>query len=280
MVRRLALALALAAAASQVAAGADLCDETGWLFLVSTGRAGSTTALAMLNAVPGAFVSGEHGNSPRHGPGPFHLFVRQVREAAAGRALAAVSAFYRPPVGRGKTPALESVKTAAARAEAAAGAATVRAAAQQYLRGALSLGDGSVKANYLGTKELFGQPGRLELEDLDYLSALFPCARFVINYRHDVEKQARSGFHAEDKDGVLQNNTELLLEWAQHHRGRCFDLPLEDFSVPTFDRLLAFLGRGLQACRFGNLVHTNNYNGTGYSPGDTRQVEVNCTSFA
>ena len=76
---------------------------------------------------------------------------------------------------------------------------------------------------------------------------------------------------------MLQNRTELLLEWAQHHRGRCFDLPLEDFSVPTFDRLLAFLGRGLQACHFGNLVHANNHNG--YT-GDARQVEVNCTSFA
>ena len=274
MVHRLALALALAAVASQV--GADLCQETGWLFIVSTGRAGSTTALTMLNAVPGAVVSGEHRN--------FQNSVRQVRGAAAGRALAEVKAYYRPAVGHGKTPALESVKTAAA--EAAAGAARgtvngtghVRAAAQQYLRGALSLGDGSVKANYLGTKELFtGRAGRLTLEDLDYLSALFPCARFVINYRRDLKKQARSAFYVKAKAGVLQNRTELLLEWAQHHRGRCFDLPLEDFSVPTFDRLLAFLGRGLQACRFGNLVHANNHNGY---HGDARPVKVNCTSFA
>ena len=60
-----------------------LCDESGWVFIVATGRSKSTTALAMLNAVPGVVMLGEHRPKPMKGrrENPVH----GLREVASPR---------------------------------------------------------------------------------------------------------------------------------------------------------------------------------------------------
>ena len=85
----------------------------------------------------------------------------------------------------------------------------------------------------------------------------------MINFRRDAEKQARSAFFGRKQQSaaaterLLRNRTRVLQAWAQKHRPRCFPLALEDFSVAAFNRLLRFLGRGLERCRFANLLHAN-----------------------
>ena len=95
--------------------------------------------------------------------------VAPMRLLKGRRRLDGVKCKYRPPgLGTEKT-TLAAVKQAAPELR--------KYVAQRYLRGALDLGDGTRRVKYAGTKELFMEPGRLTVADLDYLAALFPCAR-------------------------------------------------------------------------------------------------------
>ena len=62
-------------------------------------------------------------------------------------------------------------------------------AAELYLLNKLDLSYKEIKLErplYIGAKELFS-PSRLQLESLDFLRALLPCAKFVMSYRRNLK---------------------------------------------------------------------------------------------
>mmetsp|Transcript_8251 Transcript_8251/g.10770 ORF Transcript_8251/g.10770 Transcript_8251/m.10770 type:complete len:149 (-) Transcript_8251:1950-2396(-) len=41
----------------------DLCHDYDWVFILGTGRSGSTTILSMINSIPGFYLAGENGKA-------------------------------------------------------------------------------------------------------------------------------------------------------------------------------------------------------------------------
>jgi hypothetical protein len=108
-------------------------------------------------------------------------------------------------------------------------------------------------------------------EQLDFLGDAFPSAKFVINYRRDLEKQSNSSWFKENRGSqdVLYDTTRKLVRWADAHPTRAYSIPLEEFSVENFTALFSFLG--FPNCRALAVTHANNgaaTDGYHHGPGD------------
>ena len=84
------------------------------------------------------------------------------------------------------------------------------------MRGALDLTDSSKKVTYLRTKALFSQ---LLPADLDYLAALFPCAHFVISFRHNLISRSRRTCHFTKENRTLRNSSGIRLNSSWYGLG-------------------------------------------------------------
>ena len=188
-----------------------------WVVVLSTGRAGSTTILQMLNAAaPLVALSGEQTDwGARPGDrssllntlwGALELSLRIAGRARAGDAA------------RAAHPDPNALKDTAC-------------------QGLLAQFPPSTNATIRGFKDLIANV------DVGRVVSLLPGVRFVINYREDQQAQTRSGFWRTAGDASVsalrQRTDQLLRETAASPR---FDLPLERFSVRAFDALLRFLG--------------------------------------
>jgi hypothetical protein len=122
----------------------------------------------------------------------------------------------------------------------------------------------------LGSKEV-----HLSSDVLPFLRKLFPCSRFIFNYRRNVEKQSQSAFHKQTGSTVeqLRDNTAALLRAHDRLPVVSTTLALEDFSRRSFDALLQWMG--LCDCRFSDIGHYN-YNGT-YRPATSATLSGSCS---
>ena len=286
----------------------DLCREPGaprWVFVIGTGRSGSTTALAMLNGVPGFYLAGEDKQRP----------VMLLREAWHARTFGGAAAAVASEVGARR---LAQPVAAAARHDrttmeerkkresAKAGAAAPHGRALAHITPFYTLGFGTSGPSIYKPLERAGAAGlcdaqrvlkaRLQLaappadaralgfkhvrdanrEDLDFLAALFPCARFVFTFRSDLEAQVHSGYWRDFHDRGerlryanerLRNETATLLAWGREpqHKKRVFEMELESVSLERYNALLVWLN--VTDCRFTKLLAV-------YSmPGTSPQVE-------
>ena len=196
----------------------DLCLDNKWVFVVSTGRSGSTTLAAMLGALPDTYISGENGGMASS----LRDLYRKAKEMHFGR--------------RNGPRFHETVEETVLLCDM-----------QEYARDAI----GATDAGTLGWKEI-----RYSRADLQFLKRLFPCARFVINVRRDVGAQAQSAFWKDgnDSERKLRTATDALLLWQSENADRSKVLYLEDFSKGAFDDLATWFGH---ACRYEALVHAN-----------------------
>lgn len=210
---------------AETAASDDPCDGE-FLFIISCfGRSGSTTILSMLNAAAEISLSGEKGAAlctHWQGVSQAHVSSSQTDQVAAWL----------------------DTKSHLQSAFAHAMCTWVRSFEPRAVTSAPP-----VKIR-----------GFKEIRDcwLPLLRRAFPNAKFVLNYRMDIEAQAHSGFlrkNAAPPDfvGQLAKNRELL-------RGAdVFELPLENFTVPTFNRLLRWVG--IEGCTYRYVLHDNANNG-------------------
>lgn len=125
--------------------------------------------------------------------------------------------------------------------------------------------DPTQKLTYIGWKEI-----RYSTEDtLNMITEIFPCAKFVINYRQDIYSQSNSGSYGRQPDRsavvrTLMKQNELYTRLAAGlGPDRVFNVTLEQFSVDTFNRLLAWLG--YSNCTYSSLIRSNT-NGFGSIP--------------
>lgn len=100
----------------------------------------------------------------------------------------------------------------------------------------------------LGFKEI-----RFTPMSLDAMLQVFPCAKFIINVRLDLEAQHSSLFHKKTTVDDLNSSTNGLLEWAKNNSA--FVLPLEHFTKTHFNELLRWLG--IFDCEYVGTVHAN-----------------------
>lgn len=207
------------------------CNETNpdqqYLFILSTGRTGSTSVLDMVNAIPGYFLAGENGGILS----AFRDLGKKMNQSEPWQGSAAWQSGTKDLALR--TCALQAYTQAIIGAEAN-------------------------QAHTIGFKEI----RHTSPEELDAFLEIFPRSRYIINIRKDVAAQCKSGFFGQrseesvkgcPKDIAEKNHN--LMTWGSLHSDRVFLLPLEDFTVAKFDEMLHWLGEG--RCKYNNVIHAN-----------------------
>jgi hypothetical protein len=204
---------------------AALCHNN-YLFVIGTGRSGSTSIFKALNLVPGVHLCGETGVIPA---------FRDLFQAVTGR---------------GGGDSAQKQKGASHRQQMAL------LEDQQRLFSMLhpvSPQQVSPPPLLLGSKEV-----HIPLDAMDFLLTLFPCSRVVFSYRLDLVAQGNSGFHKKDNTSLhlLAAERQKMLE-AHERLGpvRTHLLPLEDLHPEHLSALLAWMG--FEDCAVAQMGHFN-----------------------
>ena len=197
---------------------ADACESHHWLVVLSTGRAGSTTILSMMNQLPSVHLSGENNGVMAN----FQTLNAQY--TGAGRrnwtSYNPTEPWYRVKPGTFQGYLCSVIASMAPHAR-----------------------DQSIR----GFKEIRWKAS------LSPSIAMLPRVRFIVNYRLDLRQQARSGFFGHRSAATsaviedLQINTTAMINAVQATGVPYFLLPLEAFSTTTFNELLHWLG--IEDCR-------------------------------
>jgi len=94
---------------------------------------------------------------------------------------------------------------------------------------------------------------------LAFVKKVFPCARFILNYRSNVQAQVASqrenNFPLPISASELYRRNKELVAFHNSNRKTTFLLPLEEFSDSKFSALLAWIG--IKNCSFSRIVHAN-----------------------
>ena len=215
------------------APAAGPCDGN-WVFIIATGRSGSTTVLDMLNLVPSIELSGEKGSSFCGLWSKMYADQRQILLDS-----------------QAENPAFLSVASGLQRTDAANRTdLAVSHSMCTWLKGIEPRSPTKAFVMTHGFKEI--RPCYVPL-----LKRAFPHAKFILNYREDVEAQSHSqGFAAMDSAHAVQYIEVKAETYRQELRGsETFDLPLESFNVSTFNRLLQWLG--IDDCTYRGVLHSN-----------------------
>jgi hypothetical protein len=95
----------------------------------------------------------------------------------------------------------------------------------------------------------------------EFLLQLFPCGKFIVNYRDDIWKQSKSGFLRQNTNAksYLENYTAELLQFAKHdnkHTDQFYYIKTEDFSqLEVWNDMFAWLGH--PECIVNYVLHMN-----------------------
>ena len=222
----------------------DRACSLDWLIILTTGRAGSTTILNMLNAIPQIAITGElnadHPRFPGHSGHVLRLLfdVLDASTSATVVGLPGDPSYAAPQVPR------------------------LRQHMCGWIRDMLPP-DRSDLPRYHGFKALLQH-----VPNFNRTVELFGegSIRVVRNYRIDLEAQARSMMLSKvfspdvtlaDALARVQRDTSRL--HAMTAGVRSFDLPLERFNTHHFNNLLAFLD--IRNCSFSRVLRSN-ANGT------------------
>lgn len=193
----------------------DLCNTSEkWLFLLATGRSGSTTTLDMMNTVEGITLAGENVDV-------IPTLGKLLQRADERAAQAADGRFGPGPVSR----------------------KSLLCAMQEYTRGIIGTFNRS-STKYIGFKDI-----RLHKDSMKLYDEIFPCARYIVQTRKNTAAQARS--QARRWHGTLatvKSQTSILQKWYEKHSDASYGLQLENFSIATFNNVLQWLG--VSGCQF------------------------------
>lgn len=199
-----------------------------WLFQISTGRSGSTTIMSMLNELPGAYITGENGG--------IISSIFALHDSATQTSFRARNdlSWWHKEI---SASALERIY-------------------REYIEEAIGLPSLDFAPSIVGFKEIrYDSP-----EELDYLAALFPNSKFLLNIRRDVKAQDKSRKqnlkHAPKISAWdIKMRNDWLAEWADANPDRTFQLALEDLNVTNMNRLAEWLG--FPNCRYSDIRQLN-----------------------
>eukprot|EP00971_Amphidinium_carterae_P006086 119878-Amphidinium_carterae.1 len=222
----------------------DLCADE-WVFIIATGRSGSTTLLNMLNLIPGYSLSGENNGIMRAA----RDFFRRMSVTIARARLSENRHLH-----------------GAWQEETPLSAKQVLCNLQSLVRTTLYPRETS-ETHIRGFKEI-----RHDEADVEFMHKLFPCARFVVNTRDDVDEQFASQSMEFDSQKItevedLAKVSSGLKAWASEHAPISYQMPLENFSVDGFNDMLTWLG--VTGCRYTAVgIHTFHSKNVTDEPGE------------
>ncbi|KAL3787889.1 hypothetical protein ACHAW5_007252 [Stephanodiscus triporus] len=188
------------------------CSAYDFVFIVATGRSGSTTLMTFLNSIPGVHISGENDGQTKR----LRWIYESMRNIGQGR---------RRIVAWANTYDMSEIK-------------------QDMRTMLIHMINPPAGSDTIGFKEI-----RFHSKDLDFIKMLFPCAKFILSIRENVSKQAKSAFHKKSEynsttvKATLKKENAILSSLARKHPDSMYLVKLEDFSVQEFDNMLQFLGR-------------------------------------
>ncbi|KAL3817607.1 hypothetical protein ACHAXA_006496 [Cyclostephanos tholiformis] len=195
---------------SVVDASAHDCSGCDFVFIVATGRSGSTTLMTFLNSIPGVHVSGENDGQTER--------LRLIYES------------------------LRHVKREHTRHAAWANTYNMNEIKRDMRKMLIHVINPPAGSDTIGFKEM-----RFHGKDLDFIRMLFPRAKFILSIRGDVSKQPKSAFNRGKNStrvkAALKKENEILSSLSRKHPDYMYLVKLEDFSVKKFDDILRFLGR-------------------------------------
>jgi len=197
-----------------------------WLIVLGTGRSGTTTILHMVNGISNTIhIQGETHNLP--------LFLLKLKNKIFNLPRKIRGAYYSMPLNKKKV--LDSL--------------------QKIVVSQMGNLDNK---KIIGFKEVT----ITDQKTLTFLQELFPNAKYIINWRFDTMKQLRS----KTKNNMNRNNVPearlienmmSLRKWAKTLKPEnVFYLPLENFSLEKFNKLITFVG--FKECTFNFILHNNN----------------------
>mmetsp|Transcript_56549 Transcript_56549/g.132652 ORF Transcript_56549/g.132652 Transcript_56549/m.132652 type:complete len:304 (-) Transcript_56549:179-1090(-) len=204
----------------------DLCGgNQSWLFVIGTGRSGSTSLMSMLNAIPGIHISGENWG-----------------------AIESLKDFYH------SVEITKSMSNSGAWAHKEFSTTAILCKMQEVVKALIAPAPNN---SLIGFKEI-----RHDAPALDFFETLFPCARYIINYRDDIDAQVTSQethlsrhLPVDELESDLANKTANLREWAVQRADSSVMLSLEDFSLEIFNGLLQWLS--VEGCEYITVSHAN-----------------------
>jgi Sulfotransferase family len=218
-----------------------LCARA-FLFVVATGRSGSTTLMSMINSIPGFFIGGENGNQAA----TLKAMVDERRRAVEMRCKREHSADI---------------------ASSSSCALLPRRAELKLIQDWIWVSNlppdnwSSTPTQVSGFKEIRWGP-----EEIEFIRAVCPCSRFIINTRKDKKAQSGSGMYATAAPQLLQtriSNTQTISRMLP--RTQVYRIVQEKMSVKSFNKLAAWLGAH---CQFSSMTYANvNSSYNSYRPG-------------
>lgn len=233
--------------------GQDLCLQK-WLFILATGRSGSTSILESFNYINSIFrLRGEFGGSL----GDLMKFQHNefVNNPSHKQEIAANHHHY----------------------------FDLKNLYYHYQQIVIDLDPPGKKEKHrqkfehdkiLGFKEI-----RLNTQThLQFLKKVFPCSRIIYNFRENVQEQKKSAFFKE-KNTKSENDLKELNRQIEHlskiYPATTTLMQLETFGPDTFNQVLEWMN--IKSCKFKKVCHSNidnSYQKCGQSKNDT--VEGRC----
>jgi len=220
----------------------NLCKDN-WLFILGTGRSGTTSLMTMLNAIPGLYISGEPKSTMQR---MLNMYSERPGVWSEEKGLNEIRAHWHKPVDYER----------------------LLCDLQQYVKDMIGQSEVDTE-KIIGFKDINAKDER----SLLFYKELFPCARYIMNWRETMQENPQlhnSAFKTllEMKDTSLAKlsvEREVKKTWARNNSLSAFTLPLEDFAVDKFNALLKWLN--IEDCKYTAVAHANSFQvDQGYHP--------------
>eukprot|EP00557_Chaetoceros_sp_GSL56_P013236 CAMPEP_0176483664 /NCGR_PEP_ID=MMETSP0200_2-20121128/4039_1 /TAXON_ID=947934 /ORGANISM="Chaetoceros sp., Strain GSL56" /LENGTH=375 /DNA_ID=CAMNT_0017880081 /DNA_START=234 /DNA_END=1364 /DNA_ORIENTATION=- len=229
-----------------------------FLFILSTGRSGSTSLLKMMNKLPNIQLSGENRNELFYA----NRLVRNLKFSTAfnfeegnkdgawlhnpipTQAMACVMQKLMTTIDPPPHDVLINLNT------------PDHPSLEEYER-----------SKILGAKMIRIQVGDWDPEDeaVEYFQENFPCARYIVNYSSDIQRQVKSRLNLkwgpddyETQKKTLMKENEFLKNFARlmgPDRAQLIDMTEWTRDVSILNNILKWMG--YRKCRFQNILHDN-----------------------
>lgn len=218
---------------SKSSALCDLCKDTNFVFIISNGgRTGSTTLMDMLNQVPEVFISGENRGLLKVLSKAYNISL-QLQSSVEH---VYVHGFISEP--------------------------ELLCEVQNWIRTIIGVPPQVETPKIIGFKDLVkiftGNSTHVdeenEISTIRFLKKAFPCAKFIVNYRQNYNRQYQFKWN---KNVLLRKSASFLHRWANEDENdeTAVVFPLERFSVAAFNELLKWIG--ITGCKYVNVCHSN-----------------------
>lgn len=115
--------------------------------------------------------------------------------------------------------------------------------------------NGCNNEHILGGKEV-----HFTIKNIYFLKILFPCSKFIFNIRKDSYAQGNSAFHKREKTSPIElmKLNSKISELHELWKDMSYLMILEEFSTEKFNHLLMWLG--YENCKFESIGHFNRNN--------------------